>query len=441
MSADVDAVPAASPKRPGGTLLNRLQPALLASVASSAVVTILNAAQGVLLFRMLAESGRGIHSTAINFTQTFLFISMLGTYVTLTQWSARSPEKTSPLRNLAFRSGMLTGLLGVLAVSAMVWLWLPADKRYLLPLCMVCTIALPFEHIRFNLLCIEQGAGRISVYNMLRVSQAVMFPCMISVAWVLQWRGPTATAILWALSPLFALAPHLWLAPPTVQEKRRPMDAALPVRDLLNKSRGFGASVLATDLFNRIDQFLAVKLLDFASLGFYASACPIGQLLLVIPNTFGVFAFNAGAKRQGHVAISSVAGTAASVVVFQVVSATVFAAAIPFLISFLYGSGSTGVTPFALALVPGFAVGGVGAVAEGFLRGCGDVAPGIIGRCAGWILLLVFGCVGYYARGPVGLAYGTSLTQTLVGLWLCGCFYRNVVRNNAMHAASGEVSP
>ena len=131
--------------------------------------------------------------------------------------------------------------------------------------------------------------------------------------------------------------------------------------------------------------------------------------------------------------MAALAGQGSLVTAFQVLSGLAFGAALPFLISLLYGSKSQGVTPFAIGLLPGFTLAGVGTVAECYLRGCGDVTPGIVGRCGGWIVLVLLGWRLFHIRGPMGLAYATSIVQGLTACWLCLCLYRNLTRHNRAH--------
>ena len=96
-------------------------------------------------------------------------------------------------------------------------------------------------------------------------------------------------------------------------------------------------SVVAADLFARLDVFLILWLASFAVQGYYAAAVPAANLLIVAPNALALFAFNAGAASGPARSLRQVLAAAAGVAAFQTLAAVAFAALLPALIGLVFG--------------------------------------------------------------------------------------------------------
>ncbi len=65
---------------------------------------------------------------------------------------------------------------------------------------------------------------------------------------------------------------------------------------LFGEGRPYALSMLATDLLERFDLLLFMWLTSLIVQGYYSAMLPVAFPLTVIPNTLGIFLFNAGAR-------------------------------------------------------------------------------------------------------------------------------------------------
>lgn len=339
---------------------------MIVTVATSMTVAALNAMQGVLLARLLGPAGRGEYGTAVFYTQTLTYIGLFGSVYVLARRAAQSRGQFGPLRNTALRYSLLTGLATAALVALVASLLLPAEKQFLLPLCVACAGLLPFEHLRLMLLAIDQGSARFARFNLGQFVNAATLPGLLVLAWLCS-GGLSLTWIvgLTIVAPLAGVSLGAAARQPRLGWSPAAPSAAVLVRE----GRPYWLAVIAGDLFNRLDMFLVLWLATLSVQGNYAAAVPAAGLLCIAPNALALFAFNAGAKAGRNIPLQRMLMLGAAIIAFQAASALALAWGLQPLMLLVYGNRFEAAVPLALALLPAHALYGCTQIAEGYLRG------------------------------------------------------------------------
>jgi len=390
--------------------------AVVGTVGASFAVFFLQAVQGILLARILGPEARGEYGTALFYTQTLTYVGLLGALFSIARHAARHRDRLVPLRRAALRVGLITGCCTMALVVVLASFALPAEKQYLAPLCMACALALPWEHMRLTMLAVDHGSGNFARYNANQLLMALLLPTILLGFWLAGVHNRTVIVLVTIPIPLLALAARL-----AVCEGRQVAGPASPrPRVLLKEGFPYTFSVVAADLFGRLDVFLILWLTSLTVQGCYAAAVPAANLLIVAPNALALFAFNAGAAGGGPVRSRRVALAGLGVFGFQVLAAAAFAAVLPMLIVLVYGSEFRGAVPLAWALLPAYAMNGCALVADGYLRGRGKSGVGVWSRLSGAAVmgLAVWLLFGTWKELSIPLA--ASAGHAMNALWLAG---------------------
>lgn len=359
--------------------------------------------QGVLLARTLGPEQRGAYAAVVLYPQTLIYIGLLGSHLAVTRRAARivgdaAVDRSSPagaltaaadklpsatgraldaLAGSAVRTGLVTGIFTAAVAILLAWLALPADKQSLIPLCCLAALMLPCEHLRLNLLAVDQGAGVFRRFNFFNIFSAATLPVALLLFWLGGGANVSLVAAMAVLGP--ALGAGLYLLVRGRGPWTTPVDP--PPQRLLREGAMDGAAVLGSDLFGRLDMLLMLWLASLTVQGYYAAAVPAVFLLLVGPNALAIFAFNRGARRPASGRELLTAGLLLAS--FQAAAASAFALLLPSLVALVFGDRFVGTIPFALALIPATAFNGCTVVIDGYLRGRGKSSAGLIARLAG----------------------------------------------------------
>ena len=238
----------------------------------------------------------------------------------------------------------------VLALTA-----LPNDRQYLIPLCLAASLILPFEHVRLMLLAVDHGSAFFSRYNVIQLVSAVAFPTLLIASYGL---GVTSTGSVILLA---VVASTLGATIAMVGQRQGVIrGTAFPSkRTLIWEGRQFAVSVVAANLFNRIDMLLVIWLASVTTQGYYTAAAAATSLLIVAPNALALFSFNSGARAKDSTDIRGLLRGGIAVAVFQGTTALAFAVILPTLIVLVFGEPFRQAIPLAVAIVPGYAIAGV----------------------------------------------------------------------------------
>jgi antigen flippase len=394
-----------------------LSPDIVGTVATSFVLFGMLTVQGVLLARMLGPAGRGEYATAVFYTQTLMYVGMLGTQHAVARWSARRKTDAQRLLDTTRQLGLLTGLATMAVVTLLAYFVLPADKQSLAPLCVLCACFLPLEHVRQLWLGVDHGRGDFRQYNYSRLAGGLTFPTMLGLAWAWGANSVLMASALFATAPLVGLfyqrALHAREESPTADTKRP------TVQRLLVRGRPYAWAVLVSDICDRLDIFLFLWLTSFTAQGYYAAAVPSANLLLVIPIALALFAFNAGASRDHRPTRGKILKCSAAIFAVQLFATIAYAIVLEPLMILVFGADFRGAVPLTLALLPAYGVAGCGRIAEAFLQGRNKAIWGVYSRLMGAVTMGMFISVtfGRWAEMsiPLGALAGYLVSTSI--LW------------------------
>jgi antigen flippase len=402
---------------------------MIATVATSFVLFGLMTLQGIFLARMLGPDGRGQYGTAVFYTQTLMYIGLLGSHYAVARWAGRRASDLDSLWNATFRLGILTGVGTMFVVSILAFWGLPAEKEYLAWLCILCSIYLPLEHIRLLWLGIDHGRGDFDRYNRSRLVAQVAFPALLAIAWIIGATTVKTVSLLFALAPLVGLTYQYLTKPsfaPTTASRRGPS-----VKRILQRGKPYAMSVLVSDLCDRIDMFLFLWLTSFTIQGYYNAAVPAANLLLVVPIALSLFAFNAGSRREQLTTSRSVWKNSAMIHAVQLASAGIFALVLEPLMVLVYKEPFRAAVPLALRLLPAYAIAGCGRVAEAYLQGRNKAILGVYSRLAGAAAMCVFIYFGFSRWHELSIPMGATVGYCVSSSMLFAAILLDVRRHGA----------
>ncbi|HXT57451.1 MAG TPA: oligosaccharide flippase family protein [Pirellulales bacterium] len=382
------------------------------TIGTSLTVFLMTAVQGVLLAQLLGPEARGEYSAVTFYTQTLTYIGLLGALLAIARRAARGADDYQQLARSALRLGAGAGLATIAVVAVLLFVGLPAEKRFLAPLGLACAMLLPCEQMRLALLAVDQGRGEYRRFNALRLMAALVFPCSLAVLWIAGGASLPRIVGLTIASSLVSLAITLCSEPRFAW--RGP--ASPPPTKLVREGLPYAAALAVSDLFNRLDMLLILWLAELTVQGYYAAAVPAANLLIVAPNALSIFSFNAGAKKE--CSLSAMCRAAAGVAALQAVSAIGFALMLKPLMMLVYGARFEGAVPLALALLPAYAINGCSQVAEGYLRGRGKPSAGVWARVAGGLAMAATVFALFSQWREMSVPIGASVGQAVAGLWI-----------------------
>ncbi|HUE15876.1 MAG TPA: oligosaccharide flippase family protein [Planctomycetaceae bacterium] len=338
---------------------------VISTVATSFGVFLIFAVQGIFMARLLGPEKRAEYGTAVLYTQTFTYIGLLGTLLAIAGHAARNTEGLRNLRRSAIRLGAITGVGTALVVVVLSLIALPAAKAFLAPLCMICALMLPFDHIRLALLSVDHGAGAFPKYNRNLLVNAAVLPLLLCILWMAGIRSIGTVLAATLLIPLVALAYRFASEGfGIIGNKVEP-----PIRSLLVEGIPYAAAQTSHDLFNRLDAVLILWLASLTEQGYYTAAVSTAALMVVAPNALALFSFRASAAAGPPPTLGRTVAAGIAVLTIQLVTLGAFLAVLEPLIILVFGPAFRGAVPYAKVLLPAHAISGLTYVAGGYLRG------------------------------------------------------------------------
>ena len=400
--------------------------------------------QGVVVARILGVVGRGEFGTAMFFPRdVFLYVGLLGGLEIVNSYAVKGTLNVRSLKYSAAKVGFISGVItAVFAAVIAIAVLIAVDKTYLIPFALLCCLFVPWEHMQLTISAVDRGSKNFFFYNINRLVFAASFLILVGFVFGLGLNSLTGLSSLSVICILFVLARVVGILPTlrgmdvlgTLRARfkgtsDRPLNAqsieahavdtvggtaAVPGPwELLKKGRFYALSMLASELFEKLDVFLVIAIASVAESGFYFVAVPAAQMLTVAPNALGVFTFNAGADKESKVSLKKAVSVLSATALLQAVSALVFALILPLLIVTLYGVKFTPAIVFAMWLLPACAIKGYLQAADGFLKGRDKPLIGVWARFLSLFVMLTF----------VGLVYANvfEFEQKLVSIPMAAC--------------------
>ncbi|MGK5110420.1 oligosaccharide flippase family protein [Geodermatophilus sp. CPCC 205506] len=396
--------------------MERSGPGYLATVRRTAVynvlTTMLAAAVGVLLARLLGPAGRGDYAAITSLFGLVLVVFDLGLSAAVVFFAARDERAADTHVRTALVMLLPLSLAGAgfVALAAVTFMDGSEDRRAGLLVTIGCVVV---AFLAAPAVCALQ-ALHIRRWNVVRLSQPLLFAAVLAAAMMVPGLDVPGVMASLGVSLLLQACLAWWLY----------RSLGLP-RGRFTRARAgpltrYGLSNMASTVPNgvngRIDQVVLALLVAPSALGQYAVAVSLSLLVMPLVVSFGNVAFPQIARRGGSDATVRQAVRGAFAVALAGVAVVVVCA--PVVVPLLFGPGFGGVPLLLLALAPGAAFFVVNQVLGDLLRGLGR--PGLVARseCAG-VLVTVVGLVVLVPRlGTMGAAVTSSVTYIAVFLLL-----------------------
>lgn len=400
----------------------------VSTVGFAFAIVALQFGQGILLARLLGPEGRGEYATASLYMQMLLYVGLFGGLEVICRRAAtcdrdEATDSQQKLRRAALWLGITTGTATSLVAIALNVVAMPADRRYLIPVAILCAVSIIGQHIMLIMTAVDRGSDAFGRYNVRRLIAAASFPVLllITVAFV-PINVMTAAWLFVAASILSAAT--------CVIGVRQPLRGASDptTRTLVRESLPYGFSMLATDVFERLDLLLVLWLAPIIDMGFYAAMVPAVYPLTVIPNTLGLFLFNAGADNQARLTTMDVHRIIGSSLAVQTVSTIAFMALIGPVVILFYGDRFEPAIEYALWLAPASAIKGVLQGLDSYLKGRGRPLAPIRARFLAIVVMLAVAAGLHGTYGTLSIAMAALAGQVVCFAWLSSIVYSDVHR-------------
>ncbi len=385
---------------------------LLATFMTTVAVFGIYFLQGILIARILGPIGRGEFGTAIFFPRDILlYVGLLGGVEIVTKYATDRRLNATDLKNsaatLGLFSGTLTAFVSALVATITLLIVNNGAKAYLIPYCWLVCLFVPWEHLQLTIAGVDRGRERFARYNFNRLVFAASFPLLVLLYWLAFGRAQganmlTVICVLFVLSRVFGVLPTFrglrfrdWFSSCTSSGQNADPHYPQPTTwQLLRKGGPYGLSMLASEIFERLDVLLILALASIQESGFYFVAVPAAALLTIAPNSLAVFTFNAGADKR-PVTLRFALLVIVSIVVVQVISLFVLWHLVPLLIVTFYGQAFEPSIQYVWYLLPAFAIKGFLQAMDGYLKGSGLPMIGVWARCLSilgmlWLVYVLF---------------------------------------------------
>lgn len=389
-------------------------------------IVVLQMAQGILLARLLGAVGRGEYAVSVLYVQMLLYIGLLGGLEVICRHAADAKIRLMRLRRAALWLGITTGAITTLVCVMLCLSALPQEKRYLMPMALVCSLSIVGQHVMLIMTAVDRGSGQFSAYNARRIIAAAAFPALLLISASIVQINLEITCWLFVAASLISMAACLIGVKSPLNDDTEPK-----VPKLLWECRPYAVSMIATDLFERLDLVLMLWLVPLLEQGFYAAMVPVAYPLTVIPNTLGLFLFNAGANRERNLTtrdVNRILGLSLSI---QTASTVVFWLLVGPVVRLLYGEEFAPAVEFAMWLAPISAIKGILQGLDSYLKGRGRPLAPIRCRIVAGIVMLVVTWLLLDDYGAIAIAMAALVGQIFCLVWLSAIVYYDVIDNNS----------
>jgi enterobacterial common antigen flippase len=391
----------------------RKRQSFLWTVAIAFVTVGLQMAQGILLARLLHREGRGEYATAVFWSHFLMFVGLFGGLEVICRYANNTKVDPIQLRRSAIWLGIVTGLATmVFAMLGSVFL-IPNDKQYMAGIACLCCVSILAQNIILIMTGVDRGSGDFRLYNLRRIFAAAALPVLIVLCMPFIHMTSGIVILLYVIGSFLTLLVYLRGIPqPFVGP------TAIPTRRLLKESRPYAFSMLAADLFDRLDLMLVLWLAPIALQGDYAAMVPVVYPLIVIPSTLGMFLFNAGAKVGSAPNEQAFLKTLLALVAIQSLTVVGFwVVAQPFIL-LLYGDAFKSAIPLAMWLAPASAIKGIVQGLEGFLKGRGQPQASILCRIVAAVTMFTITLSLFNQFNVLAVAIAALISQIVCLVWI-----------------------
>lgn len=409
----------------------RIATQFISTVGMAFGIVGLQMGQGILLARILGPVGRGEWATAVFFSQLLLYIGLLGGLEVICRHAAKAELNSTKLRRAALKLGLTTGAITTAIACIFCVLALPAGKQFLIPVAILCSLAIAGQQVMLIMTAVDRGRGDWNAYNVRRVIAAAAFPALLLIVHLVFGVTLQIACWLFVLASILSVLACVWGVGNPLRGPSYPA-----VAPLLKESRPYALSMFATDLFERLDLLLILWFAGLQDQGFYAAMVPVAYPLTVLPNTMGLFLFNAGADQKKRLTVKDVHRILASSLAAQTVCTIVFMLLISTAVNLLYGPAFAPAVQFALWLAPVAAIKGILQGLDSYVKGRGKPLAPIVCRIVAAVLMIVLTWILLPIHGAVAIAMAALAGQVLCLIWLSAIIYADVQSHENTDATS-----
>ncbi|TWT98312.1 lipopolysaccharide biosynthesis protein [Stieleria varia] len=393
----------------------------VATVAVAFAIVLLQMAQGILLARLLGPEGRGAYATAVLYAQMLLYIGLFGGLEVICRYAAEARVDQTQLRRAALWLGMTTGIITTAVVVVLAATMLPAEKRYLIPQAIIVSLSVMGQQVMLIMTAVDRGRGRFGPYNIRRVIAAAAFPVLLLIALPFTQIDVNLACWLFVGASVISMLACLTHLPKPFTGESHPS-----VPKLLKESRPYAVSMLVTDLFDRMDLFLVTWLVVLQEQGFYAAIVPVVYPLTVIPNTMGLFLFNAGADQERSLTTKDIHRILGSAIAVQTMMTVAFVILVGPVVRLLYGEAFEPAIEFAYWLAPASAIKGILQGLDSYLKGRGRPLSVLGCRIVAIVMMLIVTMLLLDSMGTVAVAVAALAGQVVCLIWFAAIVYADV---------------
>lgn len=366
------------------------------------------AIQGILLARFLGPDNRGAFAAASLYPQALLYLGLLGAPELFAGYASRSNLDAS-LRRSALRYGLFSGFVTAAICMFLAWSSLPPALRWVMPWAALCALTVPLQHVRLAVQAVDHGQRQFTRYNAVRLTAAAAFPLALVVGWLVGKTDFQSTCWLFVAAQLFSmLLVQFGMSEPWFGTSE------LPIGKALSDARGLIGAWLSAELLERIDMVLVLLIAtDQQTLGFYAAAVPIASVMIILPNTAGLYAFNRGTSSKQTLTVAEVWRMVSLGLGLQFLTAGMLAALLPWIVPILFGKSFEPTIAFAWALLPAGVFRGLIQTCDSYLRARQRPMAGVKARAVAVPILLLFCWFAVKPLGAMAVPLGLSLAQAI----------------------------
>jgi O-antigen/teichoic acid export membrane protein len=362
-------------------------------------------AANILIARYLGPAGKGQIAILVFTITVVVNLAALGVPAALSYYIGRrigEPQKMLGASIPLFAATLI--VFGVPYLVALPWLRLNffTDMPAWLPLAAI--LAFPLTLWTNYAIYVFVGMGRIRLYNLLEITDRVSY--LLFQALILVAVSRTVAGVIYAeiLGRGLACALACWL----IWKLARPvLKFSVPeMKQLLNYGLRAQIITIATIITFRVGLYILRYYRDDATVGQYAMALNVAEILLFIPNSFGVVLFSRTASTTDEEANRFTPVATRNVLFVTAVSAALLALAAPILVPAIFGKAfAPSLAPF-MVLLPGVVIFTIYRVLSYDLMARGMPLRVSLAAGAGLIANVITGLILVPGMGAMGAAWG-----------------------------------
>ena len=394
--------------------------AVFQTLAARFFIIVVNVATGTITARILGPAGRGEQAAMAIWPQFFAYSLSLGLPSALLFTLKRYPAE----RSRSFSAAVLLGIV-ISIVSAIVGLFsipfllrdkYPADVIHLSQLLMLGVPVVVFTEVLRSAM---EASDEFAIANKIRYVPPLSTLAMLIVLALLKQLTPFTAVLSYWLPGIPIL---VWMVTCARRFFIIRFGQLKPsIKRLLNYGlRAYGIDLITT-LAGQIQQVLAVSLLLPASMGLYAIAFSLCQLLYVVQSSFVTVLFPKAAARPTEEVVEMTGRAARIGGILAALMAVFMMIFAPIVLNLLYGKAYLAAIPVFRILAIETVLGGTAVIlSQSFMA---LDRPGIVTviQSVGLVLGIPFilGLTPNFGLLGLGLALLCSTTIRLIAVWIC----------------------